>query len=63
LEKIFDLMHRKYNWQYKNRKAYEVFINISLLKNFEGCSSSLGKKYDAHAAVSAFSPLMFLLPL
>lgn len=53
-EKIFDLTSWKYNWQYKNRKAYDVFINISLLNNFEGSSSSLGRKYDARAAASLF---------
>lgn len=42
-EKIFDLTSSKYNWQYKNREACHVFINISLLNNFEGCSSSLGR--------------------
>lgn len=62
-EKIFDLMSRKYNWQYKNGKAYDVFINTSLLNNFEGCFSSLGRKYDASPTASPFSPFMFFLPL
>lgn len=38
-KKNFDLMSWKYNWQHKNRRAYDVFINASLLNVFEGCYS------------------------